>query len=209
MRNKVIFVDFDGTITKEDTCNAMVKAFASDGWKEIGRLWEENQLTTVECANKLFELMDADLEDIGRLLDSIGIDGCFKAFLSFCEAKAYKVYILSDGYDFNIDRILKKHGIDLPFYSNRLSYGDGFRIECPYHNAACGLCGTCKKSLIARLKKAGQQVVYIGDGRSDTCAAMDADLIFAKGALYRFCVQEKVAAVEFEDFGDILDSGLL
>lgn len=207
--SKVIFVDFDGTITKADTCDAMVKAFASDGWEEIGRLWEEKKLTTVECANKLFELLNADLEDISRLMDTMEIDGYFKAFLAFCESKDYKVYILSDGYDFNINKILKKHGIDIPFYSNQLLYDGSFKIQCPYHNETCGRCGTCKTSLISKLKKTGDEVIYIGDGYSDTCAVMCADLIFAKGSLYRFCVQRNVDAVEFENFKDIMDSKLL
>ncbi len=207
--SKVIFVDFDGTITKEDTCDAMVRVFASEGWEEIGRLWEEKKLTTAECANRLFELLNADLEDIGRLMDAMEIDEHFKAFLAMCEDKCYKVFILSDGYDFNIERILRRYDIQVPFYANKLLYDVGFRIQCPYQNADCGRCGTCKTNLISSLTETGDEVIYIGDGFSDNCAATHADLVFAKGSLYRFCQNNHVPAIKFEDFGDILESHLL
>lgn len=203
---KVIFTDFDGTITKEDTCVAMVKAFASEGWEDINKLWEEKKLTTVECANKLFELFNADLEDIRRLMNTIEIDDYFKEFLAYCESKGYKVYILSDGYDFNIRTILNRYGINTPFYANQLKYDGKFQIMCPNHNNACGKCGTCKSNLISKLKESGDEVVYIGDGYSDMCAVLKADIVFAKGSLYNFCLDKKIDAVPFESFKDILES---
>ena len=205
--HKVIFVDFDGTITKTDTCNAMVEAFAKGAWKEIARLWEEKKLTTVECANRLFELFDAELDDVGRLMDTIEIDEYFKEFLSLCRSSGYKVYILSDGYDYNIRRILGRYDIELPFYSNTLLYDGGFKIQAPHHNIDCGNCGTCKSNLMARLRENGDEAVYIGDGYSDTCAAVKADIIFAKGSLYKFCTENKVPSIHFESFKDIIESG--
>lgn len=53
---RTIFIDFDGTITRVDTCNAMLKAFASDGWQEINEQWERGELATQACARQLFQL---------------------------------------------------------------------------------------------------------------------------------------------------------
>jgi 2-hydroxy-3-keto-5-methylthiopentenyl-1-phosphate phosphatase len=60
----VLFVDFDGTITKEDTCAAMVEAFAGDGWREINDRWERKEISTEQCANMTFNLFQADLNDL-------------------------------------------------------------------------------------------------------------------------------------------------
>lgn len=204
--NTTYFIDFDGTITKNDTCYAMVKAFAKDGWEEINRLWEEKKISTVECAQRTFELFSADVEAMENLLYSIEIDEFFKEFLSICGKYCCKVFILSDGYDFSIERILKKHGIDVKFYSNKLIYDEnkGFTIESPFLNPSCGKCGTCKSGLMEKLKTEDSQIIYIGDGYSDTCPAGKADKVYAKGSLYKYCSKNGIAAVPFTDFGDII-----
>ena len=61
---RVFFLDFDGTITKIDTCFLMVNTFAGDGWKEIDEQWERKEITTEECASLTFKLFRADLDDV-------------------------------------------------------------------------------------------------------------------------------------------------
>jgi 2,3-diketo-5-methylthio-1-phosphopentane phosphatase len=202
--SRTFFVDFDGTITKVDTCNAMVEAFAAPGWEALNELWEKKQLSTEACANETFKLFHADLDDLRRLLDRVEIDDCFPAFLETCRERGDRVIVLSDGYDFNIRTIFQKHGIDLPFYANRIVYDGGFKIECPHLNPDCGNCGTCKTRLMEELREPGGQTVYIGNGYSDTCPAGHADLVFAKGALYRYCRERGIGAQYFDSFCDII-----
>ena len=202
--SRTFFVDFDGTITKVDTCNAMVRAFAAPGWEALNELWEKKQLSTEACANETFKLFRADLEDLRRLLEKVEIDDCFPAFLEICRTRGDRVIVLSDGYDFNISTIFQKFGIDLPFYANRMVYDGGFRIECPHLNPDCGHCGTCKSRLMEELRDPKGQTVYIGDGYSDTCPAGHADLVFAKGALYRYCQEKGIEAHYFDNFCDII-----
>jgi 2-hydroxy-3-keto-5-methylthiopentenyl-1-phosphate phosphatase len=201
---RIFFLDFDGTITKTDTCNLLVETFAEDGWEDLNRLWEEKELSTEECANKTLKLFHASLDDLKKVLETVEIDDYFQQFLTFCQEKSYKVYVLSDGYDFNIETVFQKNGIELPYYSNKLVYDNGFKIECPLLNPSCGNCGTCKTTLMGELKEEGSQVIYIGDGYSDTCPAGHADLVFAKGALYKFCMGKGIKAVHFHSFNDII-----
>lgn len=203
-----IVTDFDGTITKVDTCFAMVQTFAKEGWQELNKLWEEKKISTTDCANQTFALFDATPEDIKGFLDTMEIDDYFKDFRALCREKGYELYILSDGYDFNIETILKKYGInDVKFFANRLLYeqGNGFSMESPSNNPICGNCGTCKTNFVKKLKEDGYQVVYIGDGHSDMCAAEKADVVFAKGTLYQYCREKGIEAVEFGDFRGIID----
>jgi len=200
---RTIFIDFDGTITKVDTCAAMVEAFAAEGWQEINEKWERKELSTTECANRTFQLFDANMDSIEKLMGSMQIDNFFKEFLSVCQKKDYKVYVLSDGYDFCIETVFRKYGIKVPYYANKMAYDQGFQIECPNINIACGTCGTCKTKLIKELREAGSQVVYIGDGYSDTCPVVSADVVFAKGDLYKFCLEQGIAAIHYADFNDI------
>lgn len=204
MMNKVFFIDFDGTITKKDTCEAMVEAFASAGWEEINLQWERREISTEECANRTFQLFRASLEDVNRLLDTMEIDACFKDFVEYCRTRGYAHYILSDGYDYNIDYILGKNDLQLEYYANRLVYDEDFSISCTYYNPGCGRCGTCKTTLMSRLKPAGCQTVYIGDGTSDLCPAARSDLVFAKGRLLEYCREKEIPVQPFTSFRDIL-----
>ncbi len=201
---KIFFVDFDGTITKNDVCETMVKRFASEGWYEINLLWEQRKISTEECANRTFELFQANLGDLNTLLDTVVIDDYFKDFVRYCRLNGYPIYILSDGYDYIIDYILKKENLDIKYYANGLIYNDGFTISCPHHNADCGLCGTCKRTLLAKLSPKGYQSYYIGDGVSDLCPANKSDIVFAKGRLLEYCQQKNIDVYPFNDFGDIL-----
>lgn len=204
--DKVIFVDFDGTITKEDTCQVMVENFAKDGWQEIDKLWQEKKISTRDCANRTFQLFEATLDNIEELLESIEIDAYFPQFLAMCRQKNYPLYILSDGYDFIIEKILAKYNLVIPYYANKLIYDGQFQIECPHHNESCGSCGTCKSGLMNQLQEKNQKTIYIGDGSSDTCPATKADIVFAKGSLYKFCLANNVEAIHYDNFGDILRS---
>jgi len=54
------------------------------------------------------------------------------------------------------------------------------------------------------LKEDGSQSIYVGDGYSDTCPAGKADLLFAKAKLYRYCREQGIDAVHFNNFKDII-----
>lgn len=198
------FVDFDGTVTTEDTVVAMVQRFAREGWQEINRKWEKKELSTEECARSILKLMDADVAELRRLMDSIALDPYFPAFLALCQQQGDQVYILSDGYDFNIKNILSRYNIDVPFYCNKLIYTDHFDIECLYNNPDCGSCGTCKTALMRQLTQKGCQTIYIGDGYSDICPAQNADMVWAKNSLLDYCRQQGIKAVAFDNFADII-----
>jgi 2-hydroxy-3-keto-5-methylthiopentenyl-1-phosphate phosphatase len=45
--------------------------------------------------------------------------------------------------------------------------------------------------------------VYIGDGHSDLCPALEADHVFAKAELAELCDQEKIAYISFNRFSDV------
>ena len=201
---KQFFIDFDGTVTTRDTVAAMVESFAGEGWQELNQKWENKEISTEECARRTLELFNTDLGELEKLLDTIDIDRYFPDFLSFCESQGYQVYILSDGYDFNIKHVLSRYNIDLPYYCNKLLYTDRFDIKCGNTNPDCDSCGTCKTNLMQQLKMPGYQSVYIGDGYSDTCPAEHADIVFAKSSLLRYCREHGISAIAFDNFSDII-----
>lgn len=201
------FIDFDGTITTEDTTAAMTRAFvaAADipAIMKINALWEQKKLSTRECAQRVFHYFQADLDDMLGLLETVEIDPGFLEFMDIRRSENEQVYVLSDGFDLGIRTVFKKYGLDLPFYSNTMLYDDGFQVECPHSNPQCGHCGVCKTSLLQGLKEPGHKSVYIGDGYSDLCPAGHADMVFAKEPLYSLCRRGGVHALRFSSFREI------
>ncbi|HWP97866.1 MAG TPA: MtnX-like HAD-IB family phosphatase [Syntrophomonadaceae bacterium] len=203
MDELMFFIDFDGTISREDVCASMVKNFARKGWQEINHLWEERLISTEECAQRTLDLMEASPEDLEAFFKQMEIDPGFLAFVDWSANKEYPLYILSDGYDNYIKEILTRFGILLPYYANHLDYEEGWRIRCCHQDQECRQCGVCKTKLIEELIKPGYKRVYIGDGYSDFCPAASCDLVFAKNQLAALCQGEGISFYAYKDFSDV------
>ena len=205
---KQFFIDFDGTITKDDVVHMLVETFCPEGWKELNDRWERKEISTEECARQTFGLFEVSERDFYRMLDTIELDEYFIPFVKICRKKGYSICILSDGYDKIIEYLLKKYGLaDLPFFANRLvREGQHFNIACPYFNTECGQCGTCKKTVLQMLKKPDCMTIYVGDGYSDTCVIEAADAVFAKKSLLEYCREKNIPVTPFDSFADICDT---
>jgi 2-hydroxy-3-keto-5-methylthiopentenyl-1-phosphate phosphatase len=203
--SKAYFIDFDGTIALEDTTILMVKKFADKAGEELNKKWERGELSTEQVAIETFKLFDCQLEDIIKLLDNVKIDPYFKEFLKKVENDGDKVFILSDGYDVLIKHILQRENLDyLPYYANTLLAKSGFKIILPYYNPSCGLCGVCKTNLLKELSSGFNEIIYIGDGYSDSCPIKHAHRVYAKDKLYQIAKEKGINAIRFSSFKEII-----
>lgn len=200
----MFFVDFDGTISREDVCYTMVKTFAREGWAELNTLWEEGALSTGDCAQATLDLISALPEELTAFFARMEIDPAFPVFLQWAKEQNHPVYILSDGYANYIDLILKRERIDAEYYANIMEYREGWHIHMPHLNPECGKCGVCKQGKIAELSHPDFTKIYIGDGYSDLCPARHSDMVFAKRTLADLCGQEGIFFYDFQSFNDIL-----
>ncbi|MEN6325537.1 MAG: MtnX-like HAD-IB family phosphatase [Syntrophomonas sp.] len=200
----IFFIDFDGTISREDVCYTMVKTFAREGWAELNNLWEEGVLSTGDCAQATLDLMDVLPEQLNSFFNQMKIDPAFPSFLEWIEKQNHPIYILSDGYTNYIDLILQREQIDLEYYGNIMEYREGWQVDMPHLNPECGKCGVCKKGKIEELAGPGTIKIYVGDGYSDLCPARHCDIVFAKPILADLCSREEIPFYNFNSFEDIL-----
>jgi 2,3-diketo-5-methylthio-1-phosphopentane phosphatase len=203
-KSLIFFVDFDGTISKEDVCAAMVKKFAAPGWQELNQLWEAGKLSTRECAQRTLDLMHMTPIDSDAFTREQEIDPTFINFAVWAREQGHPLYILSDGYANHIGPILEKYQLQIPFYANQMHYRQGWQIETPHDNPRCGRCGVCKSKIMLDLMDPGGTNIYIGDGYSDRCPAHFANLVFAKESLAAYCAREGIAAHYYNNFQDVL-----
>jgi 2-hydroxy-3-keto-5-methylthiopentenyl-1-phosphate phosphatase len=67
----------------------------------------------------------------------------------------------------------------------------------------CAVCGeACKR----RALPAGGEIVYVGDGFSDRCAALAADRVFATKGLASYLDEHGIAYEPFTDFLEVAEA---
>src|SRR6266849_11113915 len=98
----VVFLDFDGTITRRDATDAILGEFADPAWLQIEDAWLSGRIGSRECLAAQMALVAATQEQVDRLLDEIGVDPGLTMLLDACAARASPVHIVSDGFDYCI-----------------------------------------------------------------------------------------------------------
>ncbi len=204
-RKILVLVDFDGTITQKDVGALLFTTFSKNESREIVSQWLKGEISSKECLEKECQLIKITPSELKMFALSQKIDVEFPAFVDLCKREKLELVILSDGLDFYIKLILKKYGLDeIPFHSNLLRFEDGvLKPEFPNFDRGCGNCGNCKRYHLKSLKERTSEVVYIGDGLSDKCVVRQADYVFAKHDLRRFCIKENIRHFPFTNFGDV------
>jgi 2,3-diketo-5-methylthio-1-phosphopentane phosphatase len=159
--------------------------------------------------------MRVNQEQLNAFCDAHALSPGFIEFAEFCRQRNWPLLVLSDGLDYYIQRVLLRDGLDLPVLANHLEFAppDRIALSFPYFesrllfkkkmNCRDGKCGNCKGYHIRRLAKPGKKIVYIGDGYSDRCGAQEADIIFAKGDLAKWCEEKEMEYFRFEDFTQV------
>ena len=203
----LVISDFDGTIASNDMGHEVIRRFAGEGWEEINRAYCAGELGSRDAYRRAAALFRVDREELRRfVLKHCALDPYFREFYHYCTTRGFDLKIVSDGLDFYIGVMLEESGLgEIDFYANALVFRpDGMlTIEFPHYNEECERCGNCKSSFLKRHRPFYERIVYIGDGYSDVCPAMDADLVFAKSILYEKCVEHGKECIHYENFNDI------
>lgn len=206
-----IFVDFDGTISRNDTTDLILEQFADHRWIDVETAWQQGEIGSRECMAAQVALLRVTPEAFNLAVRRIEIDPGFAAFLQVCEDVSMPVVILSDVLDLVADAVLHHAGVKLPVFSNQLNWvgGDRWSLSFPHAKPDCAsAAGNCKCSRMLSRRNQGGPRVLIGDGRSDYCGAAEADVVFAKGRLASYCQRKRIPHIPFEDFDDLLPNFL-
>ena len=207
----IIFSDFDGTISQLDVTDLVLTELAHPSWREVEQEWALGVIGSRECLRRQMALVDASTQELNALVDSVPIDPDFARFSEYLKRRAVPFYVVSDGFDIFIRRVLKNSGLNLPLrngthlFSSRLKVR-GRRLEpsFPYAGPPCVHdCATCKAEIIRRRRRDGSLVIFIGDGLSDRFAAQAADVVLAKNQLLAYCRENGIDCWPFETFADI------
>ena len=203
-----VFVDFDGTITLEDVGEAIFKKFGET--EKVKRIIEDllsDKISSRQCWDELCDSVDnINKAELDEFIDLLDVDPTFIPFVKFCSENKIDMVVLSDGFDYYIDRLFNKAGLaGLKYYSNKLFVDETgmLKAEYPYFDVDSPTSANCKKNHIINHSSDDEYTVYIGDGNSDKDAAQYCDFIFAKDGLARFCSMERISFYPFRDFNEV------
>jgi 2-hydroxy-3-keto-5-methylthiopentenyl-1-phosphate phosphatase len=195
----MLVVDWDGTVTTEDTLIMALAEFGDwDAYLDAADALRRGEITLHEEIRRDCESITAPLDEVVRsLVANVELRPGLNEL-----AAAHRPVIVSSNFVELIEPVLAREGFDLDVRANRLEpRSDGWRAI--FRNGApCGTCGEPCKRADLRSAGANGEVVYVGDGYSDRCAAQAADRVFARDELARYLDD---CGVSYEPFGDFFD----
>lgn len=207
MKDLIFLVDFDRTITLNDSTDELMNQFNPQLVEEYQGKFRRGELRVREYIKGLLESLKLTKEDYEKAVSkNLQIDPDFKKFIEL----GYEMRVVSAGTYENILPNFQKEGIDIPLehiYSNKLTFReDNIEISFPYDNEDSDE-GICKKTILLKYKQKYKKVFFIGDGYSDIGAASKADFVFAKRGRYleKYCLEKGIDVFVYDTFHDIIE----
>src|SRR5437588_9690912 len=207
----ILFLDFDGTISRRDAVDAILETYADPKWLAFEAEWRAGRIGSRDCLRAQMSLVRASRKQIDALLDEIGIDEGLVPLLQMCAMQDIPVHIVSDGFDYCIRRILSgaSRRVAALLRGGRIcashleSRGHLWRTEFPFFHQTCGHgCATCKPAVMRLLNLTNAPTIFVGDGLSDRYAVESADLVFAKNGLAAHCREQSIEHHSYENLGE-------
>ena len=204
-----VFCDFDGTFSIQDVGSTLARMHGGEVRPQVWARYERGEITAWEYNMEVLDGLRISEDDLLAFLHTVELDPGARDLMAWCEERGVPFRILSDGFDYNLDRLQDIQGVDFEYDANRLRYeGGAWRIApgSPDPSCDCGT-GTCKSGLIQRYRdgQPGARVVHIGNGRvSDLCGALAADVVFAKDSLAEILEARGIAFEHFETLRDVI-----
>jgi 2-hydroxy-3-keto-5-methylthiopentenyl-1-phosphate phosphatase len=199
-------VDFDGTITEDDMLIAIEDAFgdASDVAR-VDALFDAGELTLREEITGKFASVTAPLDEVvAWTVEHARVRPGFARFVEHVRAEGARLVVVSSGFHELIAPVLAREGVELEVRANHVDTSDGpWRVRWTY-GEPCETCGESCKRTVVRDLAAGDEVVYVGDGYSDRCAALASERVFATRGLADYLEREHIPFERFADFDDIV-----
>ncbi len=201
-----VLVDFDGTASKVDVTARLSAAFGGPSWRTYDEAFARGDIGLRDAIQAQDRLLDADRDTlIAFALEQGAMDPTFAPFVAWCESSQLDVAIVSDGFAFYIEPMLRDAGLGhVPVIANEQMWRDGRPDGLRFVNAhpECVGCGTCKMQAVLRHRERGP-VAFVGEGQTDRYAALYADVTFAKLHLVAYCEAAGVKYVPWNDFDDV------
>ena len=206
-RPPAVLCDFDDTVAVQNVAEVLLERFGDGTWRELREAFRRREVTLKEYQEEAFRRLSVTRQAMQQAVREV----CcarpgFVALWRHCQERGYPLAIVTHGLDFYVEALLEREGLpEVPYYAVATTFdGAGIRYLYKHTQVGCTAWGNCKCAVLERYRRQGHRVVFVGDGRSDTCPAIRADVVFARSSLLRFCQEQGLPHHPFEDFHGVL-----
>jgi 2-hydroxy-3-keto-5-methylthiopentenyl-1-phosphate phosphatase len=205
-----LFIDFDGTITKEDVGESIFRNFGDKN--KVANIIDDLLSDRISAKQSWIELCNSvdkvDVNSLNEFIYKMEVDPGMHKLVNFCGQHGIQVLVLSDGFDYYIDMIFARENLTgLKYFSNHLEISSQNKLipEFPFEDIQSRNTANCKKNHIINNSSDEDITMYIGDGNSDKDPALYCDFIFAKRSLLKYCEKERVSFFPYKTFDDVIE----
>jgi 2-hydroxy-3-keto-5-methylthiopentenyl-1-phosphate phosphatase len=198
---RVVFCDFDGTITKQETFVAMLNRFAPEKMKEFGEKLFQKKITLREGVRGVVEsIPSCHYRDMVEFINDKEIREGFEELLVFLKDADTPFIIISGGLKDSVERRLESYMnfIDGIYAPSIDASGEFLKMVSAFEE---------DDELVAKVRVMDlfsyDQSISIGDGVTDHNMALHSTLVFARDRLATFLYKSQVRYVPWENFLDI------
>lgn len=203
MYETIVFVDFDGTITMEDTLVGAIRLFADpEEFRLYSRKLAQGEMTLSQVVRHAFDGAPSEL--LPRMLEyvkGVPLRPGFSDFLDEMEGRGIPVVVISGGVRQFVEqtlapfrhRLLGLHAVDLDVSQPQM------RLVSAYDNGDELLKKTDVMALYHYCRSVG-----IGDSFTDRNMSQAVDTIFARDVLAQYLQKRNIPYLPYEDFYDVI-----
>lgn len=199
---RIVFCDFDGTITEEETfVGALLRICEESDLKYWFSRIKSKQATLCECMSNLFQTVPSNRYDrIIKYSKAVNVRNGFSDFLDYLQQMSIPIVVISGGIrDMQeiilrpyINRIYATYACELNTSGPKMKFTSNYADENENMN---------KLAVMALYEY--KQCICIGDNITDIRMAEKADVIFARDKLAEHCMAVNKQYHEWKDFNDI------
>ena len=201
---RIVFCDFDGTITTVETFIGMLKRFASDDYARVEKQVNQRRITLVNAVRRLVEsIPSASFAAMQNYIGKQAVRPGFEELLDFLYDRHVPFVVISGGLLEQVQARLQpfEHRIHRMHAARIETDAEYIKVISKYENNAELV---SKKEVMdtSNFKEA----VAIGDGITDLTMADRADVVFARDNLCRYLDKIGRTYHRWETFLDIRDA---
>ncbi|MGZ5354684.1 MAG: HAD-IB family phosphatase [Actinomycetota bacterium] len=198
-----VLVDFDGTAAVHDVAQHLLIEFGDPSWLDLEETEARGEIGARECILAQAALLDAPVDRmLAFAAEHCTLDPTFPPFVRWLEGEGIAVRVVSDGFGFYIEPMLRAAGLGhVSVITNAWTAEGPERLVFESGHSECVGCGTCKMRAVLAARSRGR-VAFVGEGSSDRYAALYADVVFAKDRLVGYARDDGVPFLPWTTFDD-------
>jgi 2-hydroxy-3-keto-5-methylthiopentenyl-1-phosphate phosphatase len=200
--NTIVFCDFDGTITAEETFVGMLQEFSTVDYNRTEQLLLQGEISLRDAVRRQVESIPSKkYPQVQAYIRDKALRAGFVELLDYLHFQGIPLVVVSGGLLQSVQSRLEphRHRIHAVHAAEIDCRGTYLRIFSDYESDS---------EMVAKTEVMAQypcrQSIVIGDGITDVNPALTADLAFARDRLCRYLADRGKAFVRWEDFYDII-----